>query len=65
MSAGGEAWSKSSRFKLLGGDLPATFHVATNRLKPNQKERSFHNQYNYKSIPFVRREEKEGREGYL
>lgn len=32
MSAGGEVCSQSSRFKLLVGDLPATFQVATKTL---------------------------------
>jgi hypothetical protein len=32
MSAGGAAWSQSSRLMLFGGERPATFHVATNIL---------------------------------
>jgi hypothetical protein len=32
MSAGGAAWSQSSRLMLFGGERPPTFHVATNIL---------------------------------
>lgn len=31
-------WSQSSRFRQLGGDFPATFHVATKILCPHGKE---------------------------
>lgn len=34
MSAGGEARSQSSTFKLLDGDFPPTFHVAEKMLLP-------------------------------
>ena len=38
MSAGGAAWSQSSRLMLFGGERPPTFHVATNILLQEQEE---------------------------
>lgn len=38
MSAGGAAWSQSSRLMLFGGERPPTFHVATNTLLQEQEE---------------------------
>lgn len=39
MSAGEEACNNSSRFKLLGGDFPPTFHVAVKMLQQIEKRR--------------------------
>jgi hypothetical protein len=37
MSAGGAAWSQSSRLMVFGGDRPPTFHVATKILLQEQE----------------------------
>lgn len=47
MSAGGEVWSQSSRFKLFGGDFPATFHVATKILCQNTYIHTYIQRYAY------------------